>query len=250
MGGIGSAGTDSTGGWPASSFLGSLEGPPLQHVLRLGVKRQFPGPDHVLIREGFTTNAVYLLLTGIVKITCATEESSALIAIRTGGDVVGEMAALDGLPRSATVTTAGPVIARVISQGEFIAVLRRDPEMALVLNKSVSEKLRETTTRLVDFGSCPASVRVARILLELSVHCGIDRPHGRVIDCPLTQTELATLAGSTEPTAQRALRQLRASGVVASGYRETTILDLDGLRRAAYPPSLAGRRANCAEAVS
>jgi CRP/FNR family cyclic AMP-dependent transcriptional regulator len=53
--------------------------------------------------------------------------------------------------------------------------------------------------------------------------------------CPLTQAELAELASVSEPTIQRTLRQLRADGVVASGYRETIVLDMAALRHRAVP---------------
>jgi CRP/FNR family cyclic AMP-dependent transcriptional regulator len=230
------SGAESAGIWPPGSLLGNLHGPSRERLLGLGAKRQFSGPNQVLIREGHDTNVVFLLLAGLVKVTGATDGGSALIAIRVGGDVVGELAALDDRPRSATVISAGPVITRVISQREFVAFLGREPDAAIALTRSVSEKLRDATARLVDFGSCPASIRLARVLLELATRYGVSTRAGTAIRCPLTQTELATLAGTTEPTAQRGLRQLRATGVIASGYRETSVLDMGRLRQAAYPP--------------
>jgi CRP-like cAMP-binding protein len=58
---------------------------------------------------------------------------------------------------------------------------------------------------------------------------------GQTISCPLTQAELATLAGAAEPTVQRTLRQLKADGIISTGYRETTVRDMDALRRRAFP---------------
>ena len=69
-------------------------------------------PGLVLIREGDPGTAVYLLLAGSVKVTGATDEGGSLLAIRVGGDLVGELAVLDGRPRVATVTTPGPVLSR------------------------------------------------------------------------------------------------------------------------------------------
>jgi CRP/FNR family cyclic AMP-dependent transcriptional regulator len=71
------------------------------------------------------------------------------------------------------------------------------------------------------------------VLRELAVRYG-DRSGNRVVIAwPLTQPELASLAAVAEPTAQKALRVLREGGLVETGYRSFTILDLDGLNRIA-----------------
>jgi CRP-like cAMP-binding protein len=196
---------------------------------------QYPGDGRVLIREGDHSNTVFLLLAGIVKVTGATDAGEALLAIRVGGDVVGELAAVDDRPRLATVTTAGPVIARTIGRDEFIGFIGRNPDIALAITKSIVGKLRSATAHRIDFTGCTATVRLARVLVMLGDRYGAPTSHGTVIRCPLTQTELATLAGTTEPTSQRALRQFRSAGLVASGYRVTTILDGQRLRQAAFP---------------
>jgi CRP-like cAMP-binding protein len=184
---------------------------------------------------------VYLLLAGSVKVTGATDEGDSLLAIRVGGDLVGELAALDGRPRLATVTTAGPLIAQVIAGAEFVGLLSRDPELSLAVTRGVTDKLRTATSRRVEFTGCDVNTRFARVLLELAERYGEQAPQGRTIGCPLTQTELATLAGAAEPTVQRALRQLKADGIVATGYRVTTVLDMAALRQRAYPePALRG----------
>lgn len=224
------------GVWPPGSLLGGLSAPARQRLFGLGALKQYSQPDHVLIREGDHTSVVFLLLAGTVKVTGATDAGDALLAIRVGGDIVGELAALDGRPRLATVATAGSVLARVIGGGEFVAFLGRNPDLSLAITQNIADKLRTATARRIDFTAYGAGVRLARVLLELAVRYGEQTPGGgTAIRCPLTQTELAMLAGTTEPTAQRALRRLRAAGVVASGYRETTILSMASLRQHAYP---------------
>jgi CRP-like cAMP-binding protein len=217
------------------SLLGGLSGVARERMLTLGAKRQYPGSGRILIREGDNDSVVYLLLAGVVKVSGSTGSGEALLAIRVGGDMVGELAALDGRPRLATVTTAGPIIARVIGQGEFISFLRRHPDAALAITRGVGDKLRSATARRVDFTGCDVPTRFARVLLELAVRYGQRSQAGTVIRCPLTQTELAGLVGAAEPTIQRALRQLREDGVAATGYRETTVLDMVALRRRAFP---------------
>ena len=228
------AGTPGTP-WPPGSLLFDLTEPSRQRLLTLGAKSQYADPGRILIREGESSTVVFLLLAGTVKVTGATDEGDALLAIRVGGDVVGELSALDGRPRLATVTTAGPVIARVIGRAEFAGLLGRDAELAAAIARSIADKLRSATSRRIDFAGCDVTTRLARVLLDLAERYGKQATTGRTIGCPLTQTELATLIGAGEPTVQRTLRQLKAGGIVATGYRETTIIDMDRLRDCAFP---------------
>lgn len=221
------------GNWPSTSLLGGLSPPVRQRLLGLGAKVQYAGSKRKLIREGDQTSVVYLLLAGIVKVSGAIDDGEALLAIRVGGDVVGELSAMDGRPRLATVTTAGPLIARVIGSGEFVSFLSRNPEVALAVSRDVAGKLRSATARRIDFTGSHGATRLARVLLELADRYGERTSAGTVIHCPLTQTELATLVGAAEPTVQRVLRQFRSDGVVATGYRETRVLDMAALRQRA-----------------
>lgn len=225
--------------WPRSSLLASLSEPARQRLLTLGTRCEYISPGRVLIREGDDTTGVFLLLNGIVKAIAATDTGDALLAIRVGGDMVGELAALDGRPRLATVMTAGPVVARVARRAEFLGLLSRDPELARTVAGSVADKLRTATSRRIDFATCDVLTRLARVLLELAERYGEQTAAGRSTGCPLTQTELASLIGASEPTVQRALRQFKADGIVSTGYRETAIADMRRLRACAHPGTAA-----------
>jgi CRP-like cAMP-binding protein len=124
----------------------------------------------------------------------------------------------------------------VISQAEILGLMARDPALSLALTREVSDKLRSATSRRIEFTGYDVNTRFARVLLDLAERYGAQSPAGRTISCPLTQTELATLAGAAEPTVQRALRQLKADGIVSTGYRLATVLDMEALRQRAFPP--------------
>ncbi len=175
-----------------------------------------------------------MLLDGVVKATSLTlDGKEALLAIRVGGDIVGEFAALDEGPRSSTVTTCGTVVGRLIRQADFLAALHRDNLLAETVNRAVVAKARAANARRVEFAGYDAPTRLARVLRELAVQHGDRSGNGAVIAWPLTQPELASLAAVAEPTAQKALRALREGGVIATGYRSLTIVDLDELNRIA-----------------
>ncbi len=192
-------------------------------------------PGRILIREGEDSRFVLIILDGVVKVTGYIEGGrDALLAIRMAGDVVGEFAAIDEQPRSATVTSCGAVVARVIKADEFLDRLRRDPGMSRAVSQTVVAKLRAANTRRVDFSGCDMPTRLMRVLYELAMTYGIRTGNQSLLRWPLTQPELASLAGGAEPTVHRILRDLREAGIVSTGYRAITVLDLRRLHQLAY----------------
>jgi CRP-like cAMP-binding protein len=222
--------------WPAASVLGRIPDGGRADILRLGAFREYAS-EEVLMREGDLTNFVVVLLNGWVKVTAATENGGfALLAIRHGGDLIGELAGLDSEPRSATVTAAGAVLAKVVRAEAFVAFLRRQPDVHQVVSSTIGAKLRSATRRRVEFGGCSVAVRVARVILELERAYGGSTSDGRrSVGVSLTQPELAALVGAAEPTVHKVLRELRQRGVLATGYRSVVIQDLEALRHAANP---------------
>ncbi|MGW2488805.1 Crp/Fnr family transcriptional regulator [Streptomyces sp. NPDC001606] len=221
--------------WPAPSLLGSLGEDARARLLTLGVRARYD-PDRILMREADHTDFVLILLDGVVKATGRTQDGrDALLAVRMGGDLVGELAALDGDPRSATVTTCGPVVARMATRAAFLDCLRREPRIADAVNRSVVAKLRSANAHRINFTGCDVGTRLARVLHHLAMTYGERAGAGAVIHWPITQPELATLAGAAEPSVHKALRRLRRAGAVSTGYRTVRVDDLARLHAIAYP---------------
>jgi CRP-like cAMP-binding protein len=219
--------------WPPGSLLGGLADDERRALLALGTLREYE-PGSVLLREADRSTHVLLLLDGFVKITASTADGKlALLAIRVGGDVIGEMAALDGAARIATATAAGAVLARVVSQHDFHVFLERHPLVSVAISSAVVAKLRWATRRRVDFGALEVRVRLARVLLELLDSYGENTTAGRHIGVSLTQPELAALIAASEPAVHKVLADLRSGGILATGYRRLIVKDIPSLRRLA-----------------
>jgi CRP/FNR family cyclic AMP-dependent transcriptional regulator len=150
------------------------------------------------------------------------------------GNAVGEFAAVDQLPRSATVTTCGAVAAQVIKSDDFVDCIRRDPDISHAVSKSVIAKMRVASARRIDLSGSDVPARVARVLVQLALTYG-SADRDEVVKAPLTQPELASLAAASPPAVHRVLRDLRELGIVSTGYRTIAVLDLDRLQKAAYP---------------
>src|SRR3954471_6539582 len=100
--------TDRMTTWPATTFLGGLPEATAKELVGLSVQRQF-APGRVVLREGDRETHVELLITGFVKVTTSVDGFETLLGIRVPGEVVGEVGALTGAPRNATVTACGRV---------------------------------------------------------------------------------------------------------------------------------------------
>jgi len=215
--------------WPPGTFLAGLSPPTVGELLRLGTLRRFE-PGRVLIREGEHNTHVELLVRGIVKVTTVVAGAEALLSFRLPGDLVGEMSALTGQARNATVTACGWVNSRVITHAEFQRVLRRHPEVAVRIAATVVQQLRWANRRRTDFRAYPAHVKLARLLVDIADTCGRQTADGVELGVKLSQPELATMIGIAEATVQKAIQNLRLRGLIQPRYRRMVIVDIDALR--------------------
>ncbi|MBW1597404.1 Crp/Fnr family transcriptional regulator [Streptomyces sp. JJ38] len=181
--------------------------------------------------QGHLDNEVYLLAAGYVRVVGDTASGrTVLLALRTRGDLVGELAALDGGPRSASVLAATPVLAHSISRFEFLRFLRAHPEAAESVQRSVTRKLRMATRHRMETGSAPVLVRICGVLEGLVATHGRPTDEGVQLDVPLSQLDLAMLAGASLPSVQRAAADLRRRGILSTGYLRLVVRDVEALR--------------------
>ncbi|MEV0679168.1 Crp/Fnr family transcriptional regulator [Actinosynnema sp. NPDC050436] len=218
--------------WPEHSLLGRLRDHTRQELLTVGTVVRYAADRELIEQDAHDTHA-FLLLDGVVKVQVTDEAGdTAVLAIRVAGDLVGEMAALDHKPRSATVVTCGDVVAKLITSAELMAFLHRRNDMFVELISVIDDQLRWANKRRRDFLSHTAAERVARVLAELVGSYGREERGGWTLGIPLTKVELASMAGMKPRTAEKAFSDLRKAGVVVSHYRRDVLVpDLDHLRR-------------------
>lgn len=213
------------------SLLGRLRDRDRSALLQLGIPISY-GKRQPVIRQGEPSKHVVLLLSGFVKVVADSEYGrEVLLAVRGAGDVLGQMAALERRPRSANVIACGPVIARLVSASRFVDFLDRNPDAATTLARTMSEQLHWANHRRVEFVTCPAPVRLGRVLLSLAQRHGIRTANGWDLRVPLSQSEIASLAGVALGTAEKALHTLQVQGVVRRHYRRIVVVDGDRLRQ-------------------
>jgi CRP/FNR family cyclic AMP-dependent transcriptional regulator len=219
--------------FPADTFLGGLSIASRSALLGVGQLRRF-GPRTEILREGTPGRDVLLVLRGHVKVGASTPGGHEMVlAIRGRGDVVGELAAIDRRPRSATVTTLALVTARQLTAAQFSGWLAGDAAAAALLARVVAGKLRAATQQRLEVGAYGVNVRLARTLLYLEASYSVTTTAGRAVTLGLTQGELAGLVGVSLESVVKALAPLRRAGVVRTGRRELVVCDAVALRRIA-----------------
>ncbi|MGH6962732.1 MAG: Crp/Fnr family transcriptional regulator [Dongiaceae bacterium] len=217
----------------AGGFAGALSPAVLAAFRAAGRTRRYPAGT-TLLNEGDRSASVILVEQGRVKISSYTEDGREIVlAVRGPGDLLGELSAIDGEPMSATAGALDPVQATVLAVEDFSHFLNRHAEAGVVLLGIVTRRLRDADRKRIEFGAYDSVGRVARRLLELAERFGETTAQGVRIALPLSQEEIAGWTGSSREAVSKALRALRDRGLVDTGRKVITVLDIDGLRKRA-----------------
>ncbi len=213
-----------------STFFERLSEQERASLSLLAVKHAFP-KDSILMFQDEYDERLLLLLTGRVKVTRTTEGGhELLLAIRDAGELLGELAFIDGQPRVATVTALEPVEALVLSGRRFRSYLESTPRVAVVLLESVAERVRESTVKRLQFAASDTLGRLSSRIVELADRYGEPSDDGLVVPMPISRDELASWTGASRAGVAQALQTLRELGWLSTERRTLLVRDLDALR--------------------
>ncbi|MFJ3901327.1 Crp/Fnr family transcriptional regulator [Streptomyces sp. NPDC090025] len=208
------------------SFLHALSDTDRRALLAEGAPRTY-APGDIMIRERDTTAYVIALLSGWSVVSVGTERGARLIlALRGAGEVVGDLAAVDQRPRSATVTALGRVEAVVISGDRFRRFLAARPHATSLIMRQLANRLRSADVERRSLASETVLRRLAARLVELAERAGRRDGSGTVVELPLPQHDLAAAIGATREAVAKALRLLREQGVVKTAQRTVVVVDM------------------------
>lgn len=202
-------------------------------MLALGTATRFAA-RHPVLRQGEPSTHIVLVQDGWLKVTAGTGNAvEALLALRGPGDIVGERAALNGTPRSATVTALETVTALMVGADRFASFLDAHTHAARRLMSLVSDRHQSGDRRRLEFGTGPVRVRLAKLLLQLSDSYGELVEDGVAVALPLTQDELAATISAARESVTKMMAELRRRGVVRTGRRKLVVMRPEVLRRIA-----------------
>jgi|tagenome__1003787_1003787.scaffolds.fasta_scaffold20580572_2 CRP/FNR family transcriptional regulator, cyclic AMP receptor protein len=198
----------------------------LSDVLRMAGRRLLYDRGDALFMEGDHPRHVVLIEHGQVKIERATADGSAVtIAVRGPGELVGELACIDGRGRSATVVALGPVTAVLVPLSRFRDLLNTNAPLVYAILIRTVLRIRESDRWRVEYGALATGRRVARALADRT----LGSTNGPFV-IRTTQQELADAIGISRESVVRALRVLHESGLVETRRGRIVVPDPPALR--------------------
>ncbi len=182
--------------------------------------------EHVIFNEGDPGTAFYMIARGRVKIAQSSPDGKErTLALLGPGDVFGELALLDGGPRSADAVVVEDAELLVVPRQGFLAFVMEHPQVAMSLLVVLSQRLRHTNLLVHDAAFFDVRGRLARVLLELARADGETGPGGALVCPQLTQSELASMVGVTRESINKWLRYYERSGTLTRRRGRLVVLD-------------------------
>jgi CRP-like cAMP-binding protein len=207
------------------SIFSKLNPSDIEQLVKIVTRKNY-GTDAAVFFQGEPSDSLYMLLKGSVKVTVTTEEGSEKILDILGpGEIFGELAMLDGCPRSATVTTCEPTEMASISRKDFQNFSASRPEILWRLMESLCERLRKTSGNMLEMSSKEVPYRLLAALHHLTEKYGQVAADGTcLISLKLGAQDLAAMVGSNREIVSRLLRQYEADRLIELGKDKRIIV--------------------------
>ncbi len=217
--------------------------PEERRALAALVREQRVPRGGLIVRQGDPGDALYIVRSGMVKVAVVGDDGREVILGTLGPTAhFGELALVDGQPRSAHVLAMEPTALYVLRRDDFRRQVEQMPRVAWALLEEISRRLREADAKIAGLVLLDVPGRVARLVL--------DRASGTpgVVERAPTHEVIAQMIGASRETVSRAMKELQGAGLLRMERRLIAILDREGLERRAAPG--AGARAKAERAAA
>ena len=205
-----------------------------QHIMTL-LKPSLFQPDEIIFQQGEIGNRLYLIQSGRVKVCVLDPEGAELVfAFLSSGDIMGEMAVLDGGPRSATAVAVENTKTLYIERTDFLKFLESSPTASKAMISMLSKRLRETDKHLEELTFLDVAGRIARRLLETPNFTSPSDPGNKAsYTWEIGQEELARMVGASRVMVNKVLNSFVDLKLITLGRKKLTILSQNGLDKIA-----------------
>jgi len=208
-------------------IFSDLEEETLTKVAKSGILKSFK-KNNIILSEEEPGSALFIIEEGKVKVSRSSNDGKEVIlAIINESDFFGEMALLDGMARSATVTALEDSKLFIIQRNEFLELLKSHPEVSIVLLTELTKRLRASSMKVKALSLKDAEGKVATVLLELADQIGKIRQGVVEVDHLPYQQELANMAGTSRETISRTLHSFAKKGLVELDGSKLRIVDYE-----------------------
>ncbi|HWQ14299.1 MAG TPA: Crp/Fnr family transcriptional regulator [Roseiflexaceae bacterium] len=204
-------------------------------ALALSVGSQTFERGETIFHQGSAGSVLYIVVSGQVRIYTTSESGQELsVGIMRAGDFFGELAVLDGNPRSASAQAMCRTVTLTLDRAAFLQAIGACPSVAAAILGMMTTRLRQSTIYAEQLAGLTAAQRVVRQLIALAARSGVPETGTTRIDLRLTQDDLASLSGTTRETVNRVLATLRDRGLIRVERARISILNIARLGEADY----------------
>jgi CRP-like cAMP-binding protein len=174
---------------------------------------------------------LYVVESGSVKICMTTPDGKEItLAILGPGEFFGELALMDGAPRSSNAVTMEDCQLLLLERSRFIAFVDEHPSVARRIIEVLSRRLRDNNELVQDAAFFDVAGRLARVILRLADSVGSDEGGAITISRRLTQNDLAGMIGTTRESVNKWLTFYERQGLIDRNGGLMRVLDAEGLR--------------------
>jgi CRP/FNR family cyclic AMP-dependent transcriptional regulator len=207
---------------------------PLQAIAQTLRRRRFRRGE-VLFHEGDPGDSLFIVASGAVKVVVPSEEGDeAILATLRRGDFLGELALLDGAPRSASAIALEATETMALPRDRFKALVASEPVIRDALLSSLAGELRRLTAHVAELHFLDLTGRLAARLARLAEEHGTREADGSIrLDAPLTQSDLAAMIGATRQSVNKLLGEFEEEGLLRLERDSIVVADVPALARAA-----------------
>lgn len=210
-------------------LLQGLSATEVERVARDCGWRAYSAHEQIIDRQSETTD-VFFVVEGRVRVVnySVTGREITLDDIEPGGHF-GELAAIDGAPRSASVMALTPCQLATLSQDRFRKLIETHPGVALKVMRDLAGVVRNSTERIMDLSTLAANNRVQADLLRLAASNMIDEERASISPIPI-HGDVASRVSTTRETVARVMNDLARRGVVERKKNALVVNDVERLR--------------------
>jgi len=178
----------------------------------------------VILMEEEEGNTLFVIERGRVKVSVQGRDGREFVlAVLGEGDFFGEMALLDGKPRSATVVALEDTTALTLRRGDFLAIIHRNPWVAVRLLEEMARRIRVADNKMKSLALLDVTGRIVYSLLQMAED-GVRTSEGVLLPSRVTRQLLADMSGTSRETVSRTLGRLRDEGYIRINGRRIVIL--------------------------
>lgn len=184
-------------------------------------------PNETIFSKGDAGSSMMVVTAGRVKVRSKSWDGKEVtLNLIERGEVVGEIALLDGEERTADAVAMEPTTLLVLERRDFLPLVQRNPDIAVRLLSVLCQRLRHTSQQVEDFFFLEHPARLAKVLLWLAKRYGRTSSDGVAIELALSQRELGTLVGARREAMNRQLRTWQKDGMLTVDSGRIVIPDL------------------------